>query len=257
MKILFLSIVSLLFLTAANGQKAGVADISLSTLNAGLSGSDKLESNYYLLKGQNALYYQEYRDALSHAKDALRLDENNKAALVLAGDAYSALEKTKRALRYYRRAISLGVDDPELLYKVGITNMQSGNYLDAINNFEKAIILQPEHAGYYMKRGEAKMKIELYASAIEDFNKVLSFNEQDVSALRNKGVCYREIGNYIEAPDILTKAIELDEGAPRNFIEPGKTYLKAYNKNKACQDFHKAAALKSATAEQLKKEHCQ
>ena len=104
-----------------------------------------------------------------------------------------------------------GVGTRDFYFNVqGRTVFASGNYEQAINDFNKTIELNPKYAEAYTSRG-----IYYYASgiprlAINDFNKTIELNPQNADAYYMRGSTYEMLGNTQQATKDYDKAIELD-----------------------------------------------
>lgn len=225
-------------------------------MEAGLTGGDKAESYYYVLKAENQLYFKQYKDAYKLIKKALKLDENNREALVLAGDILQAQGKSSKALQYYNRAKDLGLENPNLLYKIALTNMQYGNYPEAIESLGRAIALDPENPELYESRANAKYEMKLFSEAINDYNKVLEFTPSNAKALARKGFSYTQLGNYQQALEFLNRSITINPESGEALYQRGITYIKAYNKGKGCDDLRTAKQKGYEQAAAAIKENC-
>lgn len=240
-----------------SAQTGSLQELAKDNLEAGITGGDQAESNYYVLKAENQLYFKQYKDAYKLAKKALKLDDNNRDALVLAGDILYAMDKSSKALSYYNKAMAMGIEDPRLLYKIANTNLQYGNYTEAIETLGKAIMLEPENQDLYMLRGQAKMALQLYSEALRDYDKVLEIDPGMARAYANRGFCLMQLGNYQKALENLNKALTITPNDAEMLYQRGLTYIKAYNIGKGCDDLRSAKARGYEPAEKAIKENCQ
>lgn len=243
------------------GQISNASEIANQMISAGLEDKDsqeakKDESNYYLLLGEKDFYFKNYKESWKSIKKSIKLYPNNKNALILAGDLYYETDKANKALKFYNQAASIGELDPALLYKIGVTNLEHGNYLEAIENFTKAINTIPNNPEYHLGRANAKYQAKMYGSAIEDFDSALSFDPGLQEAYRNKGYCYTQTGNFQLALENLSKAIEINPNDGLAFLQRGLTYIRAYNNSKACEDLTIAVNLGEPGAQKYYKDTC-
>ena len=82
-----------------------------------------------------------------------------------------SLSFVKKALDYFNDALAA---------------YQSGNFSEAIKNYNKAIEINPDYADAYYNRGNAKGALGNMQGAIEDFNKALQLNPNDFKAQKAK-----------------------------------------------------------------------
>ncbi|MCI0920125.1 tetratricopeptide repeat protein [Sphingobacterium rhinopitheci] len=150
----------------------------------------------------------------------------------------------KSAVTYLEKALPAEEKDPSVLYLLGYSQFQSGDFLKASNTFGKVIALAPTNANAYYYKAKANntlaitpsstmtdaKRLELLQSAIADYTKAISINKTDAKLYQNRAIAYRDLG-----------IIRSTEG--------GNTYNKvaateAYNK--AITDFEKVLSYDTA-----------
>ena len=92
----------------------------------------------------------------------------------------------------------------------GFTYMESGEYENAIQEFDKAIQLHPNYAFSYRNRGLAYANLRQYQRAIQDFDKAIQIDPNNAPAYKHRGFAYRKLGQHAEANADKTKACSLD-----------------------------------------------
>ena len=107
-------------------------------------------------------------------------------------------------------------NNPKLLNKIGIAQMYSGKYSEAIETFSK-IDESTANTDALFNLGLAYQKLDFKDSnenigqAIAMFEKVIELDEDHVDALASLGILYYKIGNYTCASKYIKKAIEISE----------------------------------------------
>lgn len=240
----------------AIAQETSIDELSSILTETSLNTNNILESQYYLMKGKNAVYLKQWDEALKLMDQAVKLDPTNREALVIGGDILYSQGKKKDALKYYKRGLSAGVEEPALLYKIGVTSLEMGDNKEAIEYFNRALNLSDKFAEAYVGRGDAKMKLEFYEAAIQDFSYALELNPGLSEAYIGKGYSYTQQGNYYNGLQELTKALQLNPSSGIAYYYRGLTHIKSFNEKKACDDFTKAAELGIEDAKKQLKKTC-
>lgn len=70
---------------------------------------------------------------------------------------------------------------------LGLKEYDSGNYTEAIQNFDQAIALSPNNVKAYIPRGIANGALGDYTSAIEDFDKAIELDPVNDVAYQGRG----------------------------------------------------------------------
>ena len=81
------------------------------------------------------------------------MEDSNK--LIERGFELHKKGKVKEALELYSEALSSQNSNPKLLFLVGLANLQTSNFVSAINFFQKTISLDPNNYGAYNNLGAA------------------------------------------------------------------------------------------------------
>lgn len=87
--------------------------------------------------------------------------------------------------------------------------LNTGDYEQAINQYDKAISINPQMAEAYSNRGVALKMLKQYDAALQSFTKALEFkNKQQDAAYYNLGEMYRDQNNALKAIEYFYKAAE-------------------------------------------------
>jgi len=71
------------------------------------------------------------------------------------------------------------VTELESLIQKGITNLEDGNFEDALSNFEQALLLKPDDPDLWNQKGVALRSLGRYDEASECYNKSLQLDPRD------------------------------------------------------------------------------
>lgn len=114
----------------------------------------------------------------------------------------------KAAANHLQKALPAEASDPDVMYMLGYSQYQIGEYKKALASFGKVIQLLPEHESAYYYRGKANnilavqtdTKIssanreKMLNEAIADYTKAIELNGNDAKYYQNRGIAYRDLG---------------------------------------------------------------
>lgn len=157
-----------------------------------------------------------------HSNPNVRLGQK----ALLAGDY-------KAAVTHLEKALPTEAKDPNVLYLLGYSQFQSGDFSKASDTFGKVVVLDTKNANafYYKAKAngilasakESKLsdaqREQLLQTSIADYSKAILVNASDAKLYQNRAVAYRDLG-----------------------ILKGTKGTKAYNKTIATDAYNKAVA---------------
>jgi tetratricopeptide (TPR) repeat protein len=95
-------------------------------------------------------------------------------------------------------------------YQQGVAKAQSGNYREAIDDFNQAIWLDRQSADAYIGRGFVHARLQNYLPAIQDYTHALQLKPDYFEALVNRGNAYDKVGNDAAAVRDYEQALRLN-----------------------------------------------
>jgi tetratricopeptide (TPR) repeat protein len=148
------------------------------------------------------------------------------------------------AVGWYRKALSLRPDDPDLLNETALALMYVGQYAEAMPLFQQALTIRekglgPEHpdvaqslnnlAELYRTQGKYAEAEPLHRRALAIQEQALGPAHPDVArSLNNLAELYRAQGKYAEAEPLYRRALAIDEQALGSAHPNVATVLKNY-----------------------------
>jgi tetratricopeptide (TPR) repeat protein len=177
-------------------------------------------------------------------------------------------------------AFSCNNKSASFYYSKAIKNDSLKKYYKAVNYFDKAIELDSSYADWYYKRGIAKQGLKQYLwvhpntriakrrrneykfeSVVNDFTKAIILNPKHAAAYNARAMARYDYCSIFrpsqEIFDDLNKSIEVDSTAWYAYIHRGMVWSNAGNKEKACEDYKKAAEINpKSDATRLIKQQC-
>lgn len=97
----------------------------------------------------------------------------------------------------------------EELKKLGNQLFQSGDYVNAISNYNKALAINPQNSIIYFNRGISYFKQCLWQNALQDAISALNLDPSYQKAWLLKARAHREQGNYEDAETALHRLLSL------------------------------------------------
>jgi hypothetical protein len=102
---------------------------------------------------------------------------------------------------------------------------------------------------YWLDQGILCSTYGNHPGAIKYFKKIIELSPQDSKPYFNQGISYGELGKYEDAISSLNKALELCPENGLYLYGRGRVYLLSGDKNKAMEDFKRAAVLGNREAQ--------
>jgi tetratricopeptide (TPR) repeat protein len=125
----------------------------------------------------------------------------------------------------------------------GITNINQGRFLKAIDDFTKVIEIDPNYALAYTNRGSAKIELKQYHEAIEDYNKAIEINPIHADNYYNRGLTKGKLKQYHEAIEDYDKTIEINPTYVLAYNNRGNAKNKLKQYHEAIDDYNKVIAI--------------
>lgn len=120
--------------------------------------------------------------------------------------------------------------------------VRSGEYRQAVAQYDKAIERSPKIADNYTLRGYAKDMSGDYEGGIADFNTAIFLNKKDAVAYGNRGYAYSMVGKDLLAIQDYTSALKLSPNFNPTYGNRALVYTKLSMYNEALADLGVAIA---------------
>ena len=153
---------------------------------------------------------RKYSTAKKLCKKLCKASPSDPEAWFLLGSINGALDDYPAAEFCCRKALKFTLNNPMLIYNLGIALAKQGKSDDAIKQFETAIQLHPKYAeanfelaNIYKYKGEANKAIQYY-------QKTLSLNPSLLHAIYNLAETYRSCGDLKQAINSYEQVIAID-----------------------------------------------
>jgi Flp pilus assembly protein TadD len=178
------------------------------------------------------------------------IDLKKEIQLMLSeGIIFHKENKINQARTVYNNILKIKKNHPDALHLLGVIELQSKNYLLAINLFNEAILQNPFNSGFYNNLGTAFKKNKNPKLALFNYNKAIEIKPDYAEAYNNRGLVFSELQNYDLAIKDFDQAIKIRPDYAEAYNNRGLFFSKLQNYGSAINDFEQAIKIKPNYAE--------
>jgi tetratricopeptide (TPR) repeat protein len=170
-------------------------------------------------------------------------------ALLLKAAACRRKGEHHEAQEIYGQILTAAPDCYEAFFSLGLLNLESASYPEAIVSFEQALCIKPGDHLSLNNLGLAYHRSGQFESAEAAFKKAIIARSDFITAYCNLGNLYLDLEDLDSTIAWYGRALELNPGDARAQCEMGKLYLKTLDLTSALVHFHKAVDLDSQCAD--------
>ncbi len=154
--------------------------------------------------------------------DYLRFHNGDMNLLYLKqGDDCFEKKQYKAAINHYNQALKLNSKDADTYYKRGLARYHLGDYEEAIADYTQVIQINPYYGKVYTKVGLARYQLGDYEGAIADYTQAIRINSNDAVAYRNRADIRYHVGDYQGAIEDYNQAIKINPNSS-NFVDSNR-----------------------------------
>ena len=200
--------------------------------------SDQHNLAAYLALSQLKLNAGDYPSAIRYAQQALRVEQNADAHLLM-GKAYSGQGDGKNAAEQYREYLKIKPDDVEVraLANALLSGDSPAKELQAIN---REIARSPDQPKLYEMQGQVYARQKDFAKAEQSFRKALSLDANDFDAHNLLGMLYTFQNLNDKAIREFENALKINPKSSQTWYKMGLIYQQQSNPQKAIQNYREA-----------------
>lgn len=181
---------------------------------------ENLTADQNLALGLLFLSHDAYQPAIPRLEQALQQDKSNETATLNLALAYKEVGKVPAAIELTRRALEK--KPSSALYNL-LAELEeaSGQYVEAVQNYQRAVELEPTNEEYYFDLGMEYLSHFTFGPALEVYR--VGTQKFPTSARQFLGLAFSHyaVREYSQAADAFTTALEIDPDSP--------AVLKAWN----------------------------
>jgi tetratricopeptide (TPR) repeat protein len=266
-------------------------DPAVQTLRTALNLANLSESDSerFVLIGRGLGLVSEWQLARLAFEEAIKLDESNAEAWAWLGEANQQMGE--QGIEQLDHAFQLNAGSSTVRGLRGLYFQRSGNFREALTEFQTAAALEPENGMWYVSMGEAHARLGDLIRALEAYQKAAAVEAEDPAYWRmlamfcaQNNVNIRDIGvpaaqkavvlagedpvsldvlgwlltldsRFEEAMRMLGQTLELDPENESAHYHLGMLYLQTDDRASAYDHFVKARDLGSQEAEMVLKQY--
>lgn len=181
------------------------------------------ESTSLLLKFAHLLIYSgKIEESLPLLEYLEKIEGSNYEVYIIKGTALNLLDKTEEARINFNKAIKLSTDNKdEVLYNIGISFEDRGQFEVALDYFKEAYKLNPENISILYDLAYSSERIGLLDESASYYNKYLDEDPFSENVWYNLGIVYTLLGKTAEALEAYDYAIALNENFSSSYYNKG------------------------------------
>jgi len=216
---IYMALVQARFSAAASGPPAATS-VVVPAIDALPSPPADLSVAQNLSLGLLFLSNEQYQAAIPPLEKSLRQDDTNETVTLNLALAYKGAGRTPTAIELTRRALHKK-PSATLYNMLAELEEASGNYVEAVDNYQKAVELEPTNEEYYFDLGMEYLSHFTFGPALEVYR--VGTAKFPNSARQYLGLAFSHyaVREYTQAANAFTKALEIDPDSP--------AVLKAWN----------------------------
>lgn len=184
------------------------------------------------LKGWAQSFTGDYLQAEGTLKDALAINGNNAAAYAYLSEVYldmvnagvGTLDTSQNAIDFSKKAVELAPSALETHRARGLVLSYTGNYDEAITEFQAAIAINPNIADLHLQLGINYNAATQYDKAITEYTTANALNPKDPTPETLISKTYLMNGEYAKAVQYAEAALQDDPTDPYLYGNLGLTY---------------------------------
>ena len=190
-------------------------------------------------------YYNKakFEEIIRQESELTYLYPDSISLLNIFGSANLALKQNKKAIKNFKKAITLNPNSPEVFYNLGLSFHNDGNFKSALLNYRKAIKLKPNYAEAHCNLGMSFSELGDFEEALVSYQKAIEIDPKYAGAYYNLGNIYREKENWSLAIDNYNRAIDIKPDYAEAHCNLGKVLYAFGDKNSALRSIERANVL--------------
>jgi tetratricopeptide (TPR) repeat protein len=157
--------------------------------------------------------FQEYQQALPHAKLAAQLVPDNPQAWEVLGNIYVQLGDTTAGIAALEKARTLEPDNATVLFSLGFAYFQQDDFARAIEEFQAGLQIDPDVPGVYFDLGNAYYRQGETDRALASYQQAIERDAKFWPAVNNMGLVKYELGEIDEAIRLWEQAVGIEDVA--------------------------------------------
>jgi len=182
-------------------------------------------------------------EAAAIYRQLVRSAPPNAQVLFLLGVAEMQLGNMPGAVQALRKSLALAPGQPRALCNLGTALHELGRDEEALASYDRAVALNPDYAMAYNNRGTALASLERPEDALASFERAIALEPRYVEAHNNRANTLRVMGKLEEALSGHDRAIALAPDYAAAHLNRGTVLIALCRPDEALASFDRAIAL--------------
>ena len=161
---------------------------------------------------------------------------------ITEGDNCVDSERLEEAISFYKQALKIRENNPEVYTKLGYVFIRKGEYNQAISFLQKGCRLSPKNVSLLNGLARAYRKSHQFVKAEDTYKKALEIDDEYIWALSGLGQIYLQKGDFDNAEIVYHKILSTDSSLHPN-INLGIVYACKKDHEKIKYYFGRALSL--------------
>ncbi|MDP4210787.1 MAG: tetratricopeptide repeat protein [Bacteroidota bacterium] len=204
-------------------------------------------SDAYYFRAYSKLNLGDYRGTIDDCSTALKnrpeYSYNHSNYFLIRGNARERLMDLKGAREDYAEAVDMRPSNQDAHFDLGIINLKTKRYDEAIANFNAVLDLNDRNAYAYVFRGLGKQLKGLNNEANADYEIALRKDPKNIDAYLKRGRNRLEMKDYKGAIEDLDKTLKLDSTVTFAYFNRALAKSESLDYNGAMSDYNKVIQL--------------
>ena len=159
------------------------------------------------------LYFGQYKDSLSLAKLAVKINSKDEKLWLILSEAQLANKLYKNALISLNKAQKLNINNSEIDFAKGTIYLKISQLENAKSALESGLKIDPKNHKAIFQLGNIFLLEKNYSEALKFFDKSLEIKPDFWQAINNKALAYFEKNNIDLSIQFFKKAISIENNA--------------------------------------------
>ncbi len=188
---------------------------------------------------QVLLSKEKYEDAIQCLNIIERIEPTNPDVHFIKGSAWLSMDRRTDALKAFGNAIKYaGTELDSILYHIGLSFLQSGDCLRAIQYFERVLRINPEDEITLCELGFLYDQMGNFSKSIEYYNRLIDIDPYNSSSWFNLGITHNKAENYDEAVKAYEFALVTNEKFHQALLNIANVFANKGEYNKAIEKYN-------------------